>query len=75
MAQACLIHDAYDELGKIMCPTLIIGGKEDKIVTGEASEEIAKKIDDSKLYMYELLGHGAYEEANDFLDRVMSFCR
>lgn len=75
MAQACLTHDAYDELEKIICPTLIIGGKEDKIVTGEASEEIAKKIDDSELYMYESLGHGAYEEADDFLDRVMSFCR
>ncbi len=73
MAQACLTHDAYDELEKIICPTLIIGGKEDKIVTSKASEEIAKKIDDSELYMYESLGHGAYEEADDFLDRVINF--
>ncbi len=75
MAQACVTHDAYDELERITCPTLVVGGKEDKIVTGNASEEIAEKIANSELCMYEGLGHGAYEEARDFLDRVMSFFR
>ncbi len=75
MAQACLMHDAYDELGKITCPTLIIGGKEDKIVTGEASEEIAEKVVNSELYMYDDYGHGAYEEAKDFWRRVMNFLK
>ena len=59
LANACLKHNAYDDLGKIKAPTLVIGGADDKIVTGEASKEIAEKIPDSQLYMYEGLGHGA----------------
>ena len=74
-AESCLTHDAYDELGRIACPTLVIGGTEDKIVTGAASEEIAAQISGSELYMYEGFSHGLYEEAPDFLKRVADFCR
>jgi pimeloyl-ACP methyl ester carboxylesterase len=59
----------------IACPTLVIGGTDDRIVTGKASEEIAGKIPGSKLYMYQGLGHGLYEEAPDFLNRVKDFCK
>ena len=74
-AESCVTHDAYDCLERISCPTLVIGGTDDQIVTGQASEEIAAKITGSELYMYEGLGHGLYEEAPDFLDRVAEFCR
>ena len=74
-AEACLTHDASGELGRIACPTLVIGGTDDRIVTGRASEKIAAKIPGSGLYMYEGLGHGLYEEAPDFLRRVSDFCR
>ncbi len=73
-AASCASHDAYDLLDHILCPTLVIGGKEDKIVTGQASAELAERIPDCKLYMYEGLGHGLYEEAPDFLKRVADFC-
>lgn len=73
MAKACITHNSYDELEKIKCPTLIIGGKCDKIVTGKASEEIAEKISDSEIFMYDDLGHSAYEEAPDFNSRVLDF--
>lgn len=73
LANACLGHNAYDDLGKIKAPTLVIGGAEDKIVTGEASKEIAEKIQNSQLYMYNGLGHGAYDEAKDFNQRVLDF--
>lgn len=73
-AKSCLTHDTYERLSEIKCPTLIIGGTEDKIVTGEASKEIAQKIPGSELYMYEGLGHGLYEEANDFITRMATFC-
>ena len=72
-ADSCLTHDAYGALEKITCPTLIIGGKEDRIVTGKASEEMAEKIAGSNLYLYEGYGHGLYEEAKDFLKRVTGF--
>ncbi len=74
-ANSCITHDAYDKLDQISCPTLVIGGTDDQIVTGEASREIADKIPNSQLYMYEGLGHGLYEEAPDFLDLVKDFCK
>ena len=74
-AESCLTHDACAELGGIACPTLVIGGTDDRIVTGAASQEIAEAIPGSELYLYEGLGHGLYEEAPDFLKRVADFCR
>ena len=74
-AQSCLTHDARGALGRIACPTLVIGGTDDRIVTGEASRELAAAIPGSRLYMVDGLGHGLYEEAPDFLGRVADFCR
>ena len=74
-AESCITHNAYNELDRIKCPTLVIGGTEDKIVTGEASKEIAEKIQGSELLMYEGLGHGLYEEAKDFIHNVAEFCK
>ena len=74
-AASCLTHDAYDRLECIACPTLVIGGKEDRIVTGQASVEMAGRIPDCRLFLYDGLGHGLYEEAPDFLERVSAFCR
>jgi pimeloyl-ACP methyl ester carboxylesterase len=74
-AQSCVTHDTYDLLDRITCPTLVISGAEDRIVTGNASAEIAERIPGAQLIMYESLGHGLYEEAPDFLVRVRDFCR
>ena len=74
-AESCVTHDAYDRLPDIGCPTLVIGGEEDRIVTAQASREIAERIPGSRLVMYDGLGHALYEEAPDFLDRVAEFCR
>ncbi len=73
MAHACLSHNSYQELASISCPTLIIAGAKDQIVGVEASREIASKINHSQLFIYEQLGHGLYEEAKDFIPRVLSF--
>ena len=73
-SKACTTHNAYNELKKITCPTLVIGGKQDKIVTYEASEEIASKISNAKLKTYEKFGHALYEEAKDFNKTVYDFC-
>lgn len=72
LAKACTTFDAYDELNKINCPVLVLGGKQDKVVTARASEEIAEKLGCS-IYMYEELGHAAFEEAADFNLRVLDF--
>ena len=73
-SKACTTHDTYEKLEKIACPTLVIGGKQDEIVTYEASEEIASKIPNAKLKTYEEYGHAAYEEGKDFNKTVYDFC-
>ena len=65
LAKSCLTCNTYDELEKIQCPVFVLGGRQDKVVTGTASEEIAEKLKCS-IHMYETLGHAAYEEAKDF---------
>jgi len=72
-ADACLTHNAHEELKKIKCPTLIIGGDDDKVVGVDASKEMADQIDGNKLVLYKGLGHGAYEEGKDFNRQVMDF--
>ena len=72
LARACLTCNAYEELYKIKCPVFVIGGQKDKIVTGAASEEIAEKLG-CKIYMYDNLGHAAYEEAKDFNIKIYEF--
>lgn len=74
-AKSCINHNAYSELEKISCPTLVIGGKCDKIVGITASQEISQKIKMCKLLIYDTLGHAAYEEANDFCKQVLDFFR
>lgn len=74
LAKSCLTCYTYDELEKITCPVFVIGGKRDKVVTGEASEEIAEKLG-CECYLYEKLGHAAYEEGKDFNKRVFEFLK
>lgn len=72
LARACLTCNTYDRLDMIQCPVFVIGGKKDLVLTGEASEEIAEKLG-CEVYMYEDLGHSAYEEAPDFNSRILEF--
>lgn len=72
-AHACIHHDAYDELSKITCPTLVIGGDSDHVVGEQTSEEIADQIPGSQRIIYKGLGHGAYAETKDFNEQVLQF--
>ena len=72
LLESCLTCNAYEELDKITCPTLVIGGELDKIVGKESSIELANKLS-AELYIYEGLGHALYEEAKDFNKRVYEF--
>lgn len=70
---AILGFDAWDQLHRIVCPTLILGGEADRTVGVQASYEMREQIAGSELYVYPGLGHGAYEEAEDFYPRVFRF--
>lgn len=72
-ANACIAHDSSALLDKIQCPVLIAGGDEDKVLGGDASNEIAQRIKAGELKIYHGYGHSAYEEAKDFNLQVLKF--
>ena len=72
-ADACLRHDAFEELYRIQVPTLVIGGGQDLALGGGASREIASAVPGARLRMYPQWGHGLYEEADDFNQVVKDF--
>jgi len=74
LAASVLQFDCYDRLTEIRCPVLVPGGRKDRVTTGEASEELARRLG-CPIYMYEEYGHGAYEEAKDFNARALAFLR
>lgn len=74
-ANAILEFDCSNELDRITCPTLIIGGERDRIVGPQASYEMHERISGSDIYMYEQFGHAAYEEAEDFYQRALEFLK
>ena len=73
-AYAILKCDTRSELSKITVPTLIIAGSDDKTVGNDAAYELNQGIAGSELFIYEGLGHGTFEEAKDFYDRIIQFC-
>ena len=73
MATACITHDVYDELEKISAPTLVIGGGKDRTVGSDAAGELADKIKGSELLIYPEYGHGLYDQAKDFNQKVYDF--
>lgn len=50
-------YNAYDQLSKITCPTLVMTGKNDQLVAYENSTLIAKQIPNAELVMLESAGH------------------
>lgn len=72
-ATACLTHDTYSELDQIICPTMVLGGGKDRVVGKEAAKEMAERISNSNLLVYEKLGHAAYEESKEFNQKAIDF--
>ena len=72
LANACLTCTAHESLQDITCPTLVLGGGEDRIIGANAATSLADALGCER-YIYDRLGHAAYEEAKDFNRRVLSF--
>ena len=73
LCRSCLEHDTYDELDKIVCPTLIIGADQDRVLGPDASAEMNIRIPNCQMHMYEGYSHGVYEQAKDFNHRVLRY--
>lgn len=74
LALACLTCDTWARLPELRCPALVLGGAEDRVVTGEASRELAERLG-CALILYPQYGHAVYEEAADFNERLFTFFR
>lgn len=72
-ARACLTHDAYAELPRIACPTLVMGGGLDAIVGTEAAGEIAGQIAGCEIRIWPEYGHALNDEAKDFQRCIVDF--
>ena len=65
--------DIREDLKKIACPVLVLGSRDDQVLGGEASVQIAEQIQDCELYMYDGYGHAVYDLAPDYRERMKHF--
>ena len=72
LAKSCLTCDTRTQLRNLTCPTLVIGGAQDKVVGEHSAKQLADAIG-CPLHLYPDLGHAAYEEAKDFNQIVYDF--
>lgn len=70
-AAACVTHDVLEDLAKVSCPVLVLGGEEDIFTPVWMTKEVAAAIPGSALHIYEKSGHAFHwENLEDFNERV-----
>ena len=74
LIDSCSTFDVTARLNQIKCPVLVLGANEDKVVGKEGPLTTASLLS-CEIYMYENYGHAVYDEAPDFVDRIVKFVR
>ena len=68
--------DLLGDLERIACPVLVLGARDDSVLGGEASLQIAERLGRGTacaLHMYGGYGHAAYDLAPDYKERMLRF--
>ena len=65
--------DILHDLERICCPVLVIGSEDDLVLGSEPSLQIAERIKNAKLYLYDGYGHAAFDLAPDYKIRMLRF--
>lgn len=73
LASACAIYDCTDALAEIQCPVLVIGADGDQVTTAQAGRELAEALNCESFFYGAEYGHGVYDEAPDFRQRMLDF--
>jgi len=74
--KAAYTHDTYDRLPQIICPTLVITGKDDVLIAWENSRILTERIPGAKLVVLEPAGHIFWtEQAQKSQDEILAFLR
>lgn len=64
------------DLEKIVCPVLVIGDTDDRVMGSDAAKLIREHLAQRtacELFMYEGYGHAAYDTAPDYKERLLQF--
>jgi len=73
-AQIIPSYDVRAQLGQIRVPTLVVAGRHDWVTPVGESEQIAERIPDAELVVFEESGHMPFiEEQTAFIDTVKRF--
>ena len=73
LAKSILEFDCYKSLGKITCPTLVLGAKNDLVLDVDGARELANCIPNASYYEFGKLGHAAYIESRRFNKVLLEF--
>jgi pimeloyl-ACP methyl ester carboxylesterase len=75
-AEACISHNALDQLSTIAAPTLITGGDCDTLVPQRHAHELKRRIPDALLHIWPQMGHAPFWEiADDFNSLCVMFAK
>ena len=72
LARACCNFDCRDELSKVQCPVLVLGSAQDRVLGNASSPDLAERLG-CEYFVYQDYGHSVYDEAPDFLQRMLDF--
>jgi proline iminopeptidase len=66
--------EVEDRLGDVACPVLVLAGRHDRTCGVDAAEDMARRIPDARLVVFERSAHMTFvEEQRAYLDRVAAF--
>ncbi len=72
--KAAYAHNTYDRLPQIACPTLVITGKDDALISWENSRILAERIPGAQLILLEPAGHVFWtEQPEQSLAAILTF--
>lgn len=72
--KAVYAHDTYERLPQITCPTLVITGKDDVLISWENSRILAERIPGAKFVLLEPAGHLFWgEQPKQSYEAILSF--
>ena len=73
LAAPIITFDVYDRLNEIKAPALVLGSWGDRVLSAEASVEIAQKLGCDLRMFDSRTGHGVYDETPEFIAHAAKF--
>jgi 3-oxoadipate enol-lactonase len=70
---AAALHDCYDRLDRIKAPTLVVHGREDRMIPAENGRRVADRIPHARLLELDRIGHLYPTEAPEVDRRIARF--